>query len=196
MSAPLLSEVARPEIGRFYMVPCMKVADSARTIWMDVGGWVPVLGPRHIDQDHLDFPWEHYHIDWRFVGAQPWKYANDESDLNVLGRVLTNTDGKGALRGSPELRRIKCKREMPKFPPRAAIYHAWRGDVGIKWERLERAQAFACNKLKPGNICPHRGIDLTAFAQEDGAAICPGHGLRWNLKTGELMPRFAPGRTA
>lgn len=62
-----------------------------------------------------------------------------------------------------------------------------------RWARLELAQAFICNRLKPGNVCPHRGIDLTPFARPDGTAICPGHGLRWNLATGELMPRHAPG---
>jgi len=80
----------------------------------------------------------------------------------------------------PELKRRKCLREMPDFPP----------TPDHRWPILELHQSRTCNKLKPGNVCPHRGTDLTPFEKPDGTAICPGHGLRWNLKTGELMPRF------
>jgi hypothetical protein len=196
MSTEHLGDVAKPEIGKFYLVPCVRVGLNAKTVWMDSNCWVPVIGPKHIDAEHLEFTYEHYHIDWRFVGRTAWKYATSGPSGSALGRVLTNSDGdayKPLLNTPPALRRIKCKREMPTFPTRKQIPDRWGTDHGIKWERLERAQAITCNKLKPGNICPHRGIDLTSFAQPDGTAVCPGPGLRWNLNTGELMPRFAPG---
>jgi hypothetical protein len=183
----------RAEIGKFYLVPCIKVEFSARTIWMDVNCWVPVLGPKHSDSEHLNFPFDHYHIDWRFVGHTPFNRLKRER--SVLSRVLTN-DGTDpwnkTITRSPELRRIKCKREMPEFPKVSQIivrsaYSAGDGG-GQKWARMETAQAMVCNKLKPGNICPHRGIDLTPFIKPDGIVICPGHGLRWDTKTGELLP--------
>lgn len=197
MSAQLLSAVARPEVGRFYLVPCIKVERCARSALMDADGWVPVLGSKHRDAEHIEFPDEHYHVDWRFVGARGYRNVMATS-FAPHGSVLTS-DGsdpwnRGVHRAS-ELRRIKCKREMPIFPSRQMLGTSSTRVSGTppatRWARLERAQAVVCNKLKPGNVCPHRGIALDQFAQADGTAICPGHGLRWNLATGELMPRLA-----
>lgn len=191
MTTPALS--GRAEIGKWYLVPCIKVDASALTIWMDVNGWVPVLGPKHRDIEHLEFDFEHWHIDWRFVGHRAYKYAAGKISGSPLSRVLTN-DGAGeyrTLNRSPELRRIKCKRDMPTFPQvrKFATPDPWvRLSSGVKWPRLERAQAITCNKLKPGNICPHRGIDLTPFVKPDGTVTCPGHGLRWDTNTGDLLP--------
>ena len=179
------------EVGQFYWVPCMRVAPTARTYWTPPDGWVPVLGPKHRDQEHLDFDFEHYHIDWRFVPEREFRAASSGIVINVPhNKVLTNDSGPlNLLVGEPVLKRRRCRRLMPEFPQIVAETLPNRRHVAIRWERLERAQAFTCNKLKPGNICPHRGIDLTPFEQPDGTAVCPGHGMRWNLRTGELMPR-------
>lgn len=189
MTTPILNGPA--EIGRFYMVPCVKVNLSARSWWIDANGWVPVLGPKHADQEYLQFAQEHWHIDWRFVTDRCFKAAAGGSH-HQLGRVLSNDTGDAyhhELTRAPELRRIKCKRAMPDFPiVRKLLAGTYADHKAIRWTRLERAQAFVCNKLKPGNICPHRGIDLTPFIKEDGTVICPGHGLRWDTKTGELIP--------
>lgn len=37
--------------------------------------------------------------------------------------------------------------------------------------------------------CPHRGISLVGAAEEDGAVVCPGHGLAWDCRSGCLRPR-------
>lgn len=190
MATPTLS--GRAEVGKFYLVPCIKVPTSARTMWMDVNGWVPIIGPKHSDLEHLEFELQHYHIDWRFVGWSQWRYATQKPSGSPLGSVLTNTHGtayRPKVEGEPQLRRIKCKRPMPEFPRASTI--SSKREHAIKWQRMERAQAFVCNKLKPGNICPHRGIDLTPFIKEDGTVICPGHGLRWDTKTGDLLAHHA-----
>lgn len=174
-------------VGKFYLVPCMHAQPSARSAWMDASGWVPVLGPKHEDAEHLDFEFPHYHIDWRFVGHAAYRIATNGKHPSPLRHVMTNNAGNAwhhKLEGVPQLRRIKCKREMPEFPHTVSF-----NKEHTNWERMERAQAFTCNKLKPGNICPHRGIDLTSFIKDDGTVICPGHGLKWNTVTGELMPR-------
>lgn len=197
MNTPLLSSVPRPVVGEFYLVPCIKVEPRAKTSWMDRNGWVPVLGPKHRDAEHLEFDVEHIHVDWRFIGSEGYRRAL-AIRISALGTVLSN-DGaqpwEHCVRRQPELRRIKCKREMPTFPDSSVLGTAGTATSAtpprVRWARLERAQAVVCNKLKPGNICPHRGIALDQFALPDGTAICPGHGLRWNLATGELMPRLA-----
>lgn len=177
MSAGIVAEV-----GKFYRVPCMYTAN--RGFWIPSDGWVPVLGPKHEDAEHLKLPSQHYHVDWRFIPKR--KFDDASSFSSPLGHVLTNTGltpGQHCLTGEPVTKRRKCLRSMPTFPVRP----------GPGWAQMERAQFAACPKLKPGNICPHRGIDLTPFEQEDGTAICPGHGLHWNLRTGDLIPRHATG---
>jgi hypothetical protein len=81
-------------VGSFYEVPCMPVAKQARVYWMPSDLWVPVLGPKHADAEHLEFPWEHYHIDWRFISQPQYESAC----ANMLGvphsKVLTNDTGK------------------------------------------------------------------------------------------------------
>jgi hypothetical protein len=161
------------EVGRMYLVPCMHTSLSGSFL----PEWVPVIGPRHTDEEHLKFPHEHYHIDWRFVSDATYQSALGEVSGVVHGTVLTNTHGKHRVEGCAVLKRRMCKRLMPDHPARPRE----------NWVALELAQRSTCNRLKPGNICPHRGIDLTPFAKPDGTAICPGHGLKWNLRTGELL---------
>lgn len=173
------------QVGEFYEVPCMYVQPHLLTSWCPSDGWVPILGPKHRDAEHLEFPVEHYHVDWRFIPARA--FANARTDKQPPGyelrHILSGTHEPEVLRGEPQLKRRLCKREMPAFPAAQGIREMRRG----AWVALE--DAYACKKLKPGGICPHRGFDLKQFAQPDGTAICPGHGLRWNLSTGDLVRR-------
>lgn len=170
------------EIGKFYQVPCvLGTWESRRTYW-------PVLGSLHEDGEIIQFPWKHYHIDWRFVtdrllGADmAYSFAFGlHRGQHVYAKPLMigpriNTDGLGR----PSLRRRKCHRE-----------HALPFDVKkVAWlPKLEKAHA-AC-KLA-GKVCPHRGYDLTHEPVDaQGFVTCPLHGLRWNAATGALAPRAA-----
>ena len=175
MSAAIMAVV-----GCHYLVPCL-VGDP-RVAWMaNDRNLVPVIGPMHSDKDFIGADFEHFHIDWRFVEDVMAPYLRG-FEYSPHGHVIR---GQQLLEGpylKPLYRSMKCVRLMPDFP-------AFKNEYG--WAALERAQRRTCNKLKPGNICPHRGIDLTPFEQPDGTAICPGHGLRWNLRTGEMIPRHA-----
>lgn len=166
-------------VGRYYMVPCL-VSDSRTAPAANSRNLVPVIGPMHSDKEHLNFDLQHFHIDWRFVKNMESSMDLREWKNSPHGTVMLAQEHNGKNL-PPVPRLMKCFRAMPEFP----VLRTW------KWIGLELAQEHACNKLKPGNICPHRGIDLTPFAEPDGTAICPGHGLRWNLRTGELIPRHA-----
>lgn len=168
--------------GQFYMVPMLFVAPGVRSGYEDGTGHVPVLGPKHQDIEHLNFVWEHFHIDWRFVSASGFRQACMFSGV-PHAKVLTSDTTRFKLEGTPVLKRRLCKRVMPEFPPA----HEIEVSNPPKWVALE--DAHRCMRLKPGGICPHRGINLTPFARPDGTAVCPGHGLHWNLSTGELIPR-------
>lgn len=49
--------VAMPEVGRRYSVPCIYATD-----WKC---WLPIFGPIHEDKEFIQFPDQHWHIDWR-----------------------------------------------------------------------------------------------------------------------------------
>lgn len=180
-------------VGKFYMVPCVRLL-TGREWWSgyhraaDRQGWVPIIGPEHEDREFLEFKSMHFHVDARFLSdrivanvATPFRSHSAEQQVLTFP-VSTWSDGHGnpPLKYERAMKRKQCKRVMPEFP-----------NVGHdkKWCAME-AHYSAC-KLKPGNICPHRGIDLTPFIKEDGTVICPGHGLRWDTKTGALLPHHA-----
>lgn len=62
-------------VGKMYRVPCMFVERVVRSSWIPTDGWVPVVGPRHNDVEHLNFDHEHYHVDWRFISSQAFAFA-------------------------------------------------------------------------------------------------------------------------
>ena len=49
-----------------------------RAQWCHTRADWPVLGPRHEDADHLNFPYQHWHIDGRFVSAALWRKVKTE----------------------------------------------------------------------------------------------------------------------
>jgi nitrite reductase/ring-hydroxylating ferredoxin subunit len=174
-----------PIVGRLYSVPCIFVASQMRTAWMPRDGWVPTLGPKHSDAEHLDFAHPHYHVDWRFVGDKPYEAACWMRGADIPhARVVTSTTMRYVVAGSLVMKRRACRRAMPDFPA-----HNPKSISGPdkRWVSLERAHR-GCT-LRPGNICPHRGIDLTTFIKPDGTVVCPGHGLAWDTRTGELLQR-------
>jgi Rieske [2Fe-2S] domain len=177
-------QVIRADVGKFYMVPCIYVATPQKPSSWRIDNFIPIIGPKHEDGEALNFPHQHYHIDWRFVPQAMFENCSDYIG-KPHGHVVSNTHGNHVVEGEPVLKLRKCRREMPDFP--AAPIGRSSGTTR-SWAGLEVVQTFVCNKLKPGNICPHRGIDLTPFVKPDGTVICPGHGLRWDTNTGDLLP--------
>lgn len=166
----------RAEVGVFYRVPSLMVR---REFFGEK--WVPVIGSKHRDRE-LGVEWDHWHIDWRFASERMFVGCSRGSTGQPHSSVINNDsmdDWRPSLTGVPELKHRKCRRVMPDFPvlPKQP------------WAAMEAAQRTRCDRLKDGHTCPHRGIDLRPFAQADGTAICPGHGLRWDLRTGLLLAR-------
>ena len=172
----------RADVGAFYRVPCLKV----RALFFGAL-WVPVIGPKHRDPE-LVVDWEHWHIDWRFASERMFQGWSRGLTGQPHGCVISNDspdDFKPSLTGTPQLKRRKCRRPMPDFPVLSKA----------PWAAMEAAQRARCDRLKDGHTCPHRGIDLRPFAQADGTAVCPGHGLRWDLRTGLLLARHETLKT-
>lgn len=170
------------KVGEFYRVPCLQVR-SLRLKMTPYGNvWVPVIGPKHSDPD-IGATWQHYHIDWRFVSDRMFENCSLSVTGTPHGSVISHDNYRlhDGIKGTPSLKRRKCKRVMPSFPARPCGVFA----------SMEASQRQRCDRLKDGHTCPHRGIDLRPFVQADGTAICPGHGMRWDLRTGELLARHA-----
>lgn len=172
-----------PVVGRYYMVPCVEV--QAGVSGLSPGFW-PVTGPQHEDHDVIGFPHRHWHFDFRFLSAEQAKQKAMQR-----GSVLTterNTwrpwhrqDGPGDIEGIPgiamrvTLQRRRCMRAAERFPRLRA-----------EWMRALEQKHEGC-VVKCGK-CPHRGLPLESLPREKGDIVtCPGHGLRWDLKTGKLV---------
>lgn len=177
------------EIGKTYRVPTIYAEDWHVCRYT---GWLPIMGPLHEDAEHVNFPYQHWHIDWRFASKRlfdriTWparhmlqpRYKTAEQYCYAWPVQQKDNIGRTIVAKPPELRRMTCKRALPGFPRTAA-----------KWiPALECA--YAGSKLK--NLrCPHRGIPLDGIAPVDGIVTCPGHGLRWNVQTGELVRDATP----
>ena len=166
------------KVGEFYKVPCLHMA-----VPFYGSHWVPVIGPKHKDED-LRFHWEHFHIDWRFASRRMLYGSMSPTLQSPHGTVISNNGPRftGEITGEPELKRRKCRRSMPDWPASPKTI----------FQDFEAMQRKRCDRLKDGHTCPHRGIDLRPFERPDGTAICPGHGLHWDLRTGLLLARHQP----
>lgn len=172
------------EVGKFYRVPCLLVEGG-----FDGLDWVPVIGPKHADAE-LGVDFEHFHIDWRFVPERFFFHSNHVRGTphgRIISTDLPWSSFRQGIFGSLVLKQMKCKRLMPVFP---------KAPAERLWSAMEISQQARCNKLKDGHTCPHRNIDLRPFEKADGTAICPGHGLRWNMRTGEMILRHSLGGQA
>jgi len=176
---------APPVVGKFYLVP------TAREIWDGRMGVWPILLPFHEDAEIIGFRWDHAHLDRRFLTPSQWAGADFgfyTAERNVDGRPLSQYASDGDLpslrrasrpRPAVEWRRRKCYREITPHIVHSMKDKAW-------FPRLESAYAHC--RLKPGLICPHRGAHLGSMpVDEHGHVICPMHGLKWNVQTGELV---------
>lgn len=169
-------------VGKFYDVPAVKwiACKGHKPRWMPP--FIPLNGPEHEDSEIIGFHHRHWHIDWRFVSQKRIESASYGRAIDPLlaaaARVInvSNTDG--------VIYRVKrkCLRPMPLFPSQFTSPRA-------PWiEELETAYEHANAKCLK---CPHRGVSLVGAPIVNGARVCSGHGLAWNVETGNLQRRKA-----
>jgi len=188
-----------PVIGRMYRVPCIEYP----TIYQGPTMWVPVYGPPHEDREIIGFPHQHYHVDIRFMSVRG--LARYSGRINILEELLSypmtvpvviapsleagTQPARVAVSPFPILKRRKCYREMPDFP--GPVERRLQGFCRSFGPLLE--DTYQGCQLKLDNpICPHRGFRLAGLPQKDGLVVCPGHGLRWDLRTGQMRRRCLP----
>lgn len=163
------------EVGKYYLVPTVCANPNIAVLQC-----VPVVGPLHEDAEFINFPSRHYHPDRRFV-SQSW--------LDHYGATFAGPEGHWAAVYSFEIngrdtgmfetgrKRMRCKRIVEPFRKDAP------------W-LMKLEKAYAGETLREGMICPHRGITCKGVkVDEKGCVVCPGHGLQWNVATGNLASR-------
>ena len=197
MRRAIQSEPTHYEVGKFYKVPCVWASwpyTEPRYRW-----W-PVLGPQHEDKETLEFPYQHYHVDFRFLDkaaredlatplGPPQAFSAVITSMNIAtgnvhpGGVTADmpTDYPSTKR-IPEdpswfrVRRLKCKAQWPDYP-RSTVW--WIHDL---------EHSYQGQKLRQGRYCLHKGTDLGTIIPDGDVVTCPLHGLRWNVRTGEMVP--------
>lgn len=192
---PNVEDVDEVVVGRRYLVPTV------------IRKWgvpkrfavVPIIGPLHEDAQFINFPDRHWHPDRRFLSdawfrsgfsarshwavvyiPEPKNYAI----ARLRGVQLEVTDqvkerGPSVVDGGRRV--MVCKRLIESFVESSGKPPQWLRQMEqvYKKERLRKM------------ICPHRGISCVGVKPEsDGGIVCPGHGLKWNQETGQLISRF------
>lgn len=209
---PFVSDCDVVEVGREYMVPCVTRFPRASD-GLDVNTTervVPIFGPRHEDADIIKFPDEHWHYDLRFLSSEiidglMVQVAIVHGERLGIGKVRTmsgkfleNLVNSIPVASRPsyamlavvpllnvrepetELRRLPCLREMPSYPSRIG------GTLMHFVRQLENA--YVSHRKPDCQTCPHRGMPLRGLPVSRGVVTCPGHGLRFKVGTGRLVP--------
>lgn len=174
MAVPRIDQITGPaEVGRCYLVP------TVRYLWFGQYANWPVFLPLHEDAEHFEFPHRHYHIDPRFVPERVWRreengYRNSAAAAFQAAPLHTRDEPHPPV----VWRRVKCKREMPRY-----VFGAAKAVQSIR-----RAYAGQqCRRGRAGWICPHRKFALGSVPAVDGVITCPGHGLRICATTGVVL---------
>jgi hypothetical protein len=172
---PRIEDVEAPVVGKWYMVPCVQVKIPSYAGWKQ-GEYFPIIGELHEDREVIGFNEEHVHPDFRFVRPSFIRYRTSPSRYpyrkaaNIFAVVISKQNFYES-----EPRRFRCHQSHPLFPRLAA----WQKQLEAKYAKTS-ARCMAC---------PHRGISLKGAPVENGAYVCPGHGLAWNTETLKLQPR-------
>lgn len=171
------------------LIPMLETAELINHLWYEVPtvrgmiygklrNW-PVYGPRHSDVEIIGFPYEHFHIDWRFVATRDYESLSANNYVNLAAIVLHRSENDIASGGlpAPVMRKLKCKRSQHEYPIHKAKRH-WLTKLEDKYKDC-RIKTL---------VCPHQGLPLDSLPCKHGEVVtCPGHGLSWNIKSGLLV---------
>lgn len=167
MSAP-------PEVGKWYMVPCVLSKYPYQNISETISRFWPVIGSRHTDKEFFNFTSEHFHVDPRFIS---------DRHLHLFSPSLANSIDAITVKpiipiGDVRLLRRKCHQNIVEYnhsrqPYVMQLCHAYAG--------------VQCKKNEAGWVCPHRLTSLGSVAPVDGVITCFLHGLKIDASTGKCL---------
>lgn len=159
-----------PVVGRFYLVPCFRLA-----VLFDEE-WIPVHGSAH-DDPEIGVLVLHRHVDARFVSKRLQKKLDLVQGGSSVLAVPVCDSGSVKVK-SPVYRKMKCRRTMPAIEEFGPIPGEMTGTI----RTIHRC---GVNPERP--VCPHRGYDLRTIPEVNGVVTCPLHGLAFDAETGAPM---------
>lgn len=189
------------KVGHFYKVPILPIGKpflkpdgTTLTLsnWEGFTGDLPLLHPYTEDED-FDHPHligspkekllsHHGHPDWRFISEHWFLYFVDRwGREGIMGRTIMLPWPEHVLHIPHATRSMVCRRsyeQAMRVPDYTLAGHT---------RSLEKK--YRCAALQNGK-CPHRGTLQKAMIQQGDNLVCPAHGLRWNRKSGALVPRM------
>lgn len=169
--------------GKRYLVRMVKAGGLGRMPpWF--GRWIPTLEPLHEDREIIGASLEHWHVDWRFVSERMLQdvrdYERNSRGLGsqILGLILTErylraTEGE-------RWKTLECLR----------VHELW--PTTTRW--MPALEFHYRNARAECGVCPHRRIRLEGSPVVEGARVCAGHGLAWDVQTGCLRARTRDGK--
>lgn len=184
------SLAAPPVVGQRYLVPTVEY------IWQ---GYMPqpwpVFLPKHEDAEILKFPWDHYHVDPRFLDRRRWERAcadgawgsgwgEDSDGYAQCQRAplmrLEGVSGEIEPHGPVVWRRLRCARSEIRY------VHGHQKTIGALRGHFA---GRTCKHARTGWVCPHKHFPLGSIApDDDGVITCPLHGLRVRAADGVVLP--------
>lgn len=173
---------APPVVGKRYLVP------TVRHPWFGRVAWWPVMGPRHEDAEHLNFPALHYHVDLRFLTeAQVRRFAG-EGPYNIEWIcAATPLNYRGLDLPSMPTWRAKTCRATDHGYPIALVRKKVSGNPFPAMHATYEGRR--CGRDTTGQlVCPHKGFPLGSLApDEHGRVVCPLHGLTIDVAAGLVV---------
>ena len=182
MDIKSISEVDFPEIGKIYMVPGIKTHIGGKYMFL------PILGTFHEDHEIGNSEY-HLHYDERFLTDKMDEFINYGGLQEIPVTGITDDDGVRLV--YPE--DANCYGQFPtpeefpflcvkQFTDRSSIRPRWYHSLFVKMKRKNKDKLdLKCKK------CPHKGFPLNGVIPKDGILTCPGHLLKWDAETGELL---------
>lgn len=169
------------EVGKFYLVP------TVRGEWNRMVRDWPVIGPRHNDAQCLNFEFQHYHLDGRFL-TEPkavwWEWVGFWRQVGGAPLML-DAAGERAVLPAPIWRRRLCRHAVSPHVetvyPLTVHAPAWQCHFD-QWTGKQ-----SCHDGR-GWVCPHRSVSLADHVAVDGVITCPLHLLRIDAATGVVLP--------
>lgn len=166
---PYIENYKNPQVGDFFMVRTVRFKRNGCIFY-----W-PVVDKSHADSPH-EQPQSHYHIDWRFM---------PETEIviqrNYYHHLYPKWKELNAEYYAPIMEVDKLQEYFFKYEYLRDFDFPLNSFKHLEQEMLQKGCKM--KKMK----CPHHGTNLISCKSIDGVVTCPQHGLRWNVKTGELI---------
>lgn len=162
---PYIDNYENPQIGESFMVRTVKLSRNGKIfIW-------PVVDEKHTDEGYGQ-PKPHYHVDWRFmpekiIQEQRDFYNFEEKEKEYFMPVMEYETIEELYMDWEYLR--------DHYFPETNTFSDLRKFMEEKKARMKKMR------------CPHHKTNLTSCKPVNDVVTCPQHGLKWNIKTGELV---------